>query len=260
LTDSTAFGDVARRGRATLKPALEQLQHVTPAGPFAQRALEHLARAMSALYAGETEATHPAPAGESLRAALGELSHALEALHEAPQGDSTFGHLTEVVARTMSILFPVVQPLSRKRRPVVLPESVPSIDRRALVALGDQLSESERLGAAGRKEQRRDERVVLEVDVGLLSDSNFYVGLAEDVSSGGVFVGTPTPLPAGTDVTLFFVLGSGPTLKAEGRVCWLRSPETGETPGMGVAFTRLGDEERAAIEAFCSERPALFHE
>jgi uncharacterized protein (TIGR02266 family) len=160
----------------------------------------------------------------------------------------------------MSLLFPVMQPLSRKRRPVVLPEAVPSVDRRALGALGDKLAESERDGAAARPEQRKNERAVLEVDVGLLSDSNFYVGLAEDVSSGGVFVSTPTPLPADTDVTLFFVLGSGPTLKAEGRVRWLRAPESGGTPGMGVAFTRLGDEERAAIEAFCSERPALFHE
>jgi uncharacterized protein (TIGR02266 family) len=139
----------------------------------------------------------------------------------------------------------------------MLPGAVPSIDRRALVALGDKLAESERLGAAGRHDQRRDERVVLEVDVGLLSDSNFYTGLAEDVSSGGVFVSTPTPLPAGTDVTLFFVLAAGRTLKAEGQVRWLRASGT---PGMGVAFTRLGDEERAAIEAFCSERPALFHE
>jgi type IV pilus assembly protein PilZ len=259
VSDPTAFAEAGRRGRSTLQPALEELQRVTSAGPFAQRALEHVARAMSALYAAETEAGSDAAASDSLRAALGELSHALEALHEAPQGDTRFGRLTELVARTMSLVFPVLQPLSRKRRPVVLPEAVPSVDRRALVALGDKLAESERRGAAARQEQRRDERVVLEVDVGLLSDSNFYVGLAEDVSSGGVFVGTPAPLPAGTDVTLFFVLGSGPALKAEGRVRWLRSPEAG-APGMGVAFTHLGEEARAAIEAFCSERPALFHE
>jgi uncharacterized protein (TIGR02266 family) len=242
-----------------LQPVLEELQHVT-AGPFAQRALEHVARAMSALYVGETEASGEAQAGDSVRAALGELSHALEALHEAPPDHPTFSRLTELVARTLSLLFPVVQPLSRKRRPVMLPGAVPSIDRRALVALGDRLAESERAGAAGRQEQRREERVVVEVDVGLLSDSNFYTGLTQDVSTGGVFVSTSGPLPAGTHVTLFFVLGGGRTLRADGVVRWLRTAEAGATPGMGVAFTRLGDDERREIEAFCSERPALFHE
>jgi hypothetical protein len=29
---------------------------------------------------------------------------------------------------------------------------------------------------------------------------------------------------------------------------------------MGVAFTALGEEQRRAIEAFCGERPAMFHE
>jgi uncharacterized protein (TIGR02266 family) len=259
VSDSRGFADTVRAARAMLQPALEELQHVTSSGPFSQRALEHLARAMSALYAGETEATSESAASDACRSALGELSHALEALHEAPAHHPTFGRLTELVARTLSVLFPMVQPLSRKRRPVLLPGAVPSIDRRALVALGDRLAESERAGAAGRQEQRRDDRVVLEVDVGLLSDSNFYTGLAEDVSSGGVFVSTPSPLSPGTVVTLFFVLGAGRTVKAEGTVRWLRAPGAG-TPGMGVAFTQLGDDERAAIEAFCSERPALFHE
>lgn len=260
MTESTASADAARAGRAMLQPVLEELQHVGAAGPFAQRALEHVARATSALYAGETEAATDAAAADFVRGALGELSHALEALHEAPTDDPAFSRLTELVARTLSLLFPVVQPLSRRRRPVMLPGAVPSIDRRALVALGDRLAESERMGAAGHHDQRRDERVVVEVDVGLLSDSNFYTGLAEDVSTGGVFVSTEKPLPPGTNVTLFFVLAAGRTLKAEGSVRWLRAPETGMTPGMGVAFTRLGDEERQAIEAFCSDRPALFHE
>jgi uncharacterized protein (TIGR02266 family) len=260
VTEQTPSADAARAGRAMLQPVLEELQHVVSAGPFAQRALEHVARATSALYTGETQAAGEAEAGDAVRAALGELSHALEALHEAPPDHPIFSRLTELVARTLSLLFPVVQPLSRKRRPVMLPGAVPSIDRRALVALGDRLAESERAGAPGRHEQRKDERVLLEVDVGLLSDSNFYTGLAEDVSSGGVFVSTTSPLPAGTAVTLFFVLGAGRTLKVEGTVRWLRAAETGATPGMGVAFMQLGADERREIEAFCAERPALFHE
>jgi uncharacterized protein (TIGR02266 family) len=248
-----------------LLPVLDELQHVV-AGPFAQRALEHVARATSALYWAEN-APESAPAvPEALRTVLAELPHALEALYEAPPGWEPMNRLVERVARALAVIHPVAQPQSRRRRPVLLPGGLPSVDRRALVALGDRLQghEPEPAPQTARlypeTEHRRDTRVIVEVDVGLLSDSNFYTGLAQDVSRGGVFVSTPEPLPPGTAILLFFVLSGGRTLKAEGEVRWLRSPATSASPGMGVAFTALGDEERQAIEAFCADRPALFHE
>lgn len=55
-----------------------------------------------------------------------------------------------------------------------------------------------------------------------------------DVSSGGAFVATDTPLPVGTRVTLRFrLLGSMPC-EAAGRVAW-----TGTGSGFGVEFERM---------------------
>lgn len=257
VDESTAPAEAARTGRSLLLTVLDELQRIT-AGPFAERALSHVARATSAFYAVETAPGLPSTA-DALRAGMTELSHALEALQEAPPGWPPGPRLTEHVARALAVVHSVVQPLSRRRREVLLPGAVPSLDRRALVALGDRLTEGQAQAGAS-PEHRRDTRVMVEVDVGLLSDSNFYTGLAEDVSNGGVFVSTRTPLPTGAMVLLFFVLPHGRTIKAEGVVRWHRLQATSATPGMGVAFTELGDEERLAIEAFCAERPALFHE
>jgi uncharacterized protein (TIGR02266 family) len=244
---------------------LEALQR-EPATPFALRALEHAARAASAFYAAEAAEVGSAPLKDALRTALCELSHALGVLQEAPRDWAPARALSEHLARALSVVHPVAQPVSRRRRPVLLPGAVPNRERRALAALGDGIVgprdptrvAGSRTGATS--EHRRDTRVMIDVDVGLLSDSNFYTGLAEDVSRGGVFVGTARPLPPGTRVLLFFVLSGGKTVKAEGEVRWLRSGDASANPGMGVAFTALGEEQRRAIEAFCGERPAMFHE
>ena len=100
----------------------------------------------------------------------------------------------------------------------------------------------------------------VEVDVGVLSASNFYAGVAADVSPGGVFVSTTEPLPEGTEVELYFTLDGGRTLHAEGAVRWTRSKNRDQPPGMGVAFTTLSDDDRRLIADFCGNRPPLFHD
>src|SRR6185436_5550560 len=108
--------------------------------------------------------------------------------------------------------------------------------------------------------QRATERVPVEVDIGLLSDSNFYTGLSEDISSGGVFVATARPLPPGTTVTLYFTLPDGRPVRAEGTVRWAREGKDGRSAGMGVGFSTLDLDDRRAIADYCAKRPPLFHE
>jgi hypothetical protein len=45
-----------------------------------------------------------------------------------------------------------------------------------------------------------------------------------------------------------------------GRVRWKREASGELGPGFGVGFEDLADDARAAIEAFCAERPPLFYE
>jgi uncharacterized protein (TIGR02266 family) len=236
--EATSRTDTARTARALLAPALADLEARELKPPFATRALEHAAHAMSALYGAQTEAQTEAAAKSDLRKALEELSHALAALHEAPGPSGEFDAVTSAVAHALAFLYPIVSASQRKRRDVLMPGAVGALDR----------------------EQRSAERVRVEVDIGLLSDSNFYTGLSEDISSGGVFVATDRPLPRGTIVTLYFTLPDGRPVRADGSVRWARGGEDGRSAGMGVGFSALGTDDRRAIADYCTTRPPLFHE
>jgi uncharacterized protein (TIGR02266 family) len=104
------------------------------------------------------------------------------------------------------------------------------------------------------------QRVYIEVDIGMLSQSNFYTGISLDVSQGGVFVSTYQPSPPGTQVSLYFVLPSGHSVQAEGTVRWTRAASEDSTPGMGVAFTALSEADAHAIAEFCAGRAPFYYE
>jgi uncharacterized protein (TIGR02266 family) len=111
--------------------------------------------------------------------------------------------------------------------------------------------------AAGGAERRADVRVALEVEVSLTSDSHFFVGLSGDVSRGGLFVVTWRKLPVGTALFVALDLPDG-RLLADGEVRWARDGADGVTPGLGIAFARMSEEDRRRIDAFCAERPPLY--
>ncbi len=111
--------------------------------------------------------------------------------------------------------------------------------------------------------RRTDERVALTADIGMHSATQFFTGLGGDVSHGGLFVATWSPLALGTEVTVSFVLPGGHQVTASGRVAWLKEPrdaDSDETPGMGIGFTALTGDDRRAIDRFLQARPALFHD
>src|SRR3982750_3931602 len=100
---------------------------------------------------------------------------------------------------------------------------------------------------------RAAERFDLEVKVDLESDHNFYTGLTQNISSGGVFISTHHLRRIGDRITLKFTLpGSEKVLDVETEVRWIRentallSAGVGGT-GMGVRFINLTPEVSAAI-------------
>jgi uncharacterized protein (TIGR02266 family) len=225
------------------------------------RILDGVAASMSALYAAEAESSTEASVTASLRQALDELTRALDALHERPPGPHALDGPAAAVAQAMALLYPRVRVSERQRRGVVMADSVASHDRRELVAMAGRIDAAYRAGhSATVPEQRAVPRATVQVDVGVLSESNFYAGVAADVCTGGVFVSTPSPLPEGTEIALYFSLGEGATLHAEGVVRWTRVKTSDLPAGMGVAFTRLSDEDRRTISDFCAHRPPLFHD
>ena len=70
---------------------------------------------------------------------------------------------------------------------------------------------------------RAAERFDLEVKVDLESDHNFYTGLTQNISSGGVFIATHHMRKIGDRITLKFTLpGSAKPLVVETEVRWIR--------------------------------------
>ena len=112
----------------------------------------------------------------------------------------------------------------------------------------------------GRPILPRTHRVFVEADIGLYSASNFYTGISQDLSTGGVFIATYQPQAPGTPMTLYFELPDGATVRAEGVVRWTRGASGDAPPGMGVEFEQLSPEDLAAITHFCSQRPPLYHD
>ena len=118
--------------------------------------------------------------------------------------------------------------------------------------------------ATGR-ERRENHRFDFEVEVGFETDSNFYTGLTQDVSTGGLFIATHDLKPVGTKFTLQFKLpGVEKALELEVEVRWLRETSSlhrSDGPhGMGVRFNNLTPEQSAAIASFLKKRDSLFYD
>ena len=119
--------------------------------------------------------------------------------------------------------------------------------------------------AENQQNVRAAERFDLEVKVDLESDHNFYTGLTQNISSGGVFIATHHLRKIGDRITLKFTLpGSEKVLAVETEVRWIRENSAlmradGGT-GMGVRFINLTPEASAAINGFLESRDSLYYD
>jgi len=125
-------------------------------------------------------------------------------------------------------------------------------------------SEAERdTGArSSGRERRGSRRVPLEVAVGVHSDNNFYVGMTNDISEGGLFIATYRLLEVGAQTEVNLFLPAGVELRLRAEVRWVRDPRGDDPevmPGMGVAFLDADDADRALIAEFMRNRDPLFY-
>jgi len=78
--------------------------------------------------------------------------------------------------------------------------------------------------------------VVLPVRYGL--DALMLRGVTRDISEGGVFVRTPSPMAVGLEIALQLSLARG-AVDLQGAVVWKRlGSDTGRPPGMGIRLAR----------------------
>ncbi|HSO33457.1 MAG TPA: TIGR02266 family protein [Labilithrix sp.] len=107
---------------------------------------------------------------------------------------------------------------------------------------------------------RRASRHTVEIEVGIASESNFYLGFTENLSSGGVFVATYATKPLGSHVAIALAFPNGEELRVPGVVRWLRDATTDGWPGMGVQFESLSPEDEAKVRKFLSLREPMFYD
>lgn len=109
--------------------------------------------------------------------------------------------------------------------------------------------------------RRAHARYRVELDVTFSSDHNFYMGLAENLSEGGLFVATHTLKSVGSLMEIEVKLpGREGSLRVVGEVRWVRTyNETSDVPpGMGIRFRDLDAESQTVISSFLEQRDPLF--
>jgi len=128
-------------------------------------------------------------------------------------------------------------------------------------------SVTEELAGVGRRVQvetgskrRQMPRLRFEVQIDLHSRSNFYTGITENISEGGIFVATPERPPIGSPVDVAFTLPSGYEIRGRGEVRWTRETTGGLSGGVGIGFDGLPDVAKAQIDDFLQSRAPIVRE
>src|SRR4051794_6993292 len=109
--------------------------------------------------------------------------------------------------------------------------------------------------------RREHERFSVDVEVSVGCEHNFYAGLAENLSAGGVFIATHRLQKVGSQIDLSLRMpDSDETFDLVGEVRWVRvfNAQSDTPPGLGVRFVHLEPRVAAAIRRFLGQREPLF--
>ncbi|MHB8418920.1 MAG: TIGR02266 family protein [Myxococcales bacterium] len=108
---------------------------------------------------------------------------------------------------------------------------------------------------------RKSNRLHHEILVAYRTVDGFITDWAVNISKGGLFVNTRTPLPVGSQVRLIISLPSAAfPYDLQGKVSWVNEfdNESNLVPGMGIEFVDIGEEQKAKIADFVEKlREAL---
>ena len=111
-------------------------------------------------------------------------------------------------------------------------------------------------------ERRSSPRYQVKVDVGMQTESNFYTGLTQDLSGGGIFVATNQIRQVGERITVRLNLpGQAETFEILTEVRWIRGTALSygiDDPGMGLRFLQMSPEAKRAVHDFLTQRESLF--
>jgi len=103
------------------------------------------------------------------------------------------------------------------------------------------------------RERRTNERLPVQLRVDYQSTESFISEYTMNISRGGMFISTRSPLNVGTAIELVFHIPSREVpFKIVGEVAWVTpfDRKSNLIPGMGIRFKNIKEEDRKAFESF----------
>jgi uncharacterized protein (TIGR02266 family) len=100
---------------------------------------------------------------------------------------------------------------------------------------------------------RRYPRFEVEIWVDFTTLDTVTSSYVLNLSQGGVFIKSESPLPLDADVDLVLTLPSGDPVQARGRVVWnhdLTRESEAEVSGCGIQFLNISDGDRALLRDY----------
>lgn len=288
---SYSGASTARQARELLGQALAALQEDTNIPPDVMAVAQNIASAIGALFEAE-RASSEVDGKASVRAAIGSLSQTLALLQDVRAQHRGIQVATEVLARTMSGLYPLttvpskvpppgpgaVEPM-RMPAPAPIPQVIPAAAPQPQFHQQAQPQFQQQQArpipqtafqppmpaqhAPAPVPQRGGPRQVVEANVGATTETNFWVGFSGEIAEGGVFVATYNVHPKGTPVDTLVTLPGGFEFRVNGVVRFVRDPmdlSQESEPGMGVQFEGLTAEHRELVLRFIRKRPPIFYD
>jgi uncharacterized protein (TIGR02266 family) len=113
-------------------------------------------------------------------------------------------------------------------------------------------------------EKRKFKRFQIVIEIGIHTKSNFFTGLTNDISEGGLFVQTYDIQPIGTELEVQILLpGMEEPAKIATMVTWIREPlDMGEDDqaGMGLKLVNPHPILKRAIKKYVRRHEPLFYD
>ncbi len=245
----------AQTAREYLMKALEATQRDPALESELGRLTPILAKAQGLLFQATKEAPDSFECGGIIKGAMEHLAQALQIFQDVQSGGPAVQEAASSVAKTLALLFPIVQDAKKRfaeekqRISQLPPEQRPSQTAPTAGAF------------AGQHVPARTINWNVLQQLTLDSETQFYTGFSQNLDEGGLFVATFDVKPIGAKVLFTFELPGGRQITAKGRVMWVREYDPKEpehTPGMGLKFIMLRDDDRQLIEGFLKRRVPMF--
>jgi uncharacterized protein (TIGR02266 family) len=204
----------------------------------------------------------------NLKADVERATHLEPLLAEAVGGEKS-GEWQDWLARGWTLLANLFERVNRVGRDVLSDVPGMTFPSLAVLARAQRQHKSREPSTTVRARPKPDAKVEVtrahrldvELQVDILSDSNFYAGFTENVSAEGIFVATHVLQPIGSivEMSVQFPGQRGP-VRVRGEVRWVReySQASDACPGMGIRFEQLSPADDLLVREFLAKREPLF--